>query len=214
MTSVSQAVLGKLNTNGNLTPAIVPSVTFSPTLGIAAGRIDKLGLDIRSFRVPLTDSIRKVMVPSIRRNFDEGGRPAWEPLSDVTLSIRQWKGVDGEILNVSGALKRVASQINIWSITKTSAIIADLPDKVWYGKVQQAGLSRSGAAKTAIKSGKGISAAADILKNIKAGSEGDGSIPARPFLVFQEEDEDHIAEVFIEWLALRANLAWAGATKL
>lgn len=115
-------------------------IKFEPSLGIAATRINKLGMDIRSFREPLTRAIKQVMMPSIRTNFDVSGRPAWEPLSEATWDMRAKMGyTGGDILLLTGNLRQVSSQFNIWTITTTSATIRDLPQKIWYGKVHQAG---------------------------------------------------------------------------
>jgi phage gpG-like protein len=205
----SRAVLGQLRTD-TLSATLVPSLRFTPSIGIAAGRIDKLGLDIRSFREPLGRAIRQVMVPSIRRNFDEGGRPAWEPLASSTLAFREFYGAGGQAPLVrTGQLRRVASQINIWDVSTTTAVIRDLPQRVWYGKIQQSGYD-GGSMKALVKKHGGDLGAADAehsarLEAALAGGDAAGgrtaaSIPARPFIMFQPEDEDAIAEVFIKWL--------------
>jgi len=191
---------------------------FKPSIGILARDVDKLGIDIRSFREPLTRAIKQVMIPSFRQNFEEEGRPAWEPLSEATEMLREREGTSGPILRRSGKLKRVAQQLNIWSITTESATIRDLPPRVWYGKVHQAGVGGMGRqvkaeiAKAA-KRGERISpgeagkrAMKQLDKKLLAGSGGRGSsvnIPARPFIVFQDEDMDGVYEVFQRWLEER-----------
>lgn len=194
-----------LGLSSNITPQVVPTVTFGPTMGIAAGRIAKLGLDIRSFRVPLTRAIKNVMVPSIKRNFDVGGRPAWEPLAEDTVLIR---GDSGPILVRSGTLARVASQMNIWDITTTSAVVRDIPGDAWYGKVHQGGYAGNSMGALVKKHKGNLSAAsAEHTRSINAAiasgttlKQGASSIPARPFLLFQEEDEIKIHEEFDKWL--------------
>lgn len=209
--TISSAVFSGLGIRGDLTPTIVPTVMFFPTLGIAAGRIDKLGIDIRSFREPLHRAVKEVMVPSIRRNFDEGGRPAWEPLSEFTLAMRTKAGTGDQILVRSGKLRRKSTQINLWTITTTSAVIRDLPEEVWYGKVHQAGyggLSATEASKLLKKRGVSITKAA--RKKTSPGKRLSPDIPARPFLVIQPEDETAIKAVFIKWLSERVMKAWPG----
>lgn len=94
--AVSSSIMSKLTTRSGVTGGMLPfSVTFTPTVAILAGRIDKLGMDIRSFKEPLTRSVRDVMTVSIRRNFDVGGRPTWEPLSETTLARRASAGFAG-----------------------------------------------------------------------------------------------------------------------
>lgn len=168
---------------------------FEPSVGISAKKLDKLGLDIRSFRVPLHRSVKQVMVPSIRMNFDSGGRPPWEPLTAFTIKR---KNGNSRPLIRTGALRRVASQINIWTITNSMALVADLPQSVWYGKVHQAGY------------GGGYEGFFDevIGKQVNLGEA--GAIPPRPFIVLQPEDVTKIEMVFAEWLDERIAAAGLG----
>lgn len=175
------------------------SFDFKPSIGIMAAQVNKLGLDIRSFREPLTRSVKEVMIPSFRLNFESGGRPSWEPLTDTTAAIRDREGYgsDGPILVRTGKLAKTATQLNIWSITENYAIIKSLPAYVWYGKLHQSGLggaSSVGAVDKQIR---------DALKSGNA-IKGGAHIPARPFVVMQEEDADDIHNVFDKWIAERA----------
>lgn len=206
--AIRTSVLGGLGTRSGLGPSMVLGLTFEPSIGIVAGRIDKLGLDIRSFRVPIMESIRRVMVPSIRKNFEEGGRPdSWEPLSEYTLATRAKQGSGEKILDRTGTLARAASQINIWDVTMVAAVIRDLPERAWYGKVHQAGLSKGSHVS---RSRAGIKTAQEIMKQARASGGGGaaGEIPARPFLMFQDEDELAIQEIFLLWLGERVARTW------
>lgn len=149
---------------------------FHPSVGLSARRLDRLGLDIRSMREPLKRSIQQVLAPSFRKNFEVGGRPeSWEPLSDFAVEMR---GSSEPILVRSGLLKRTIQQLNIWTIDREKAALLDLPNKVWYGKLQQAGRD-------------------------------DQQLPARPFVMIQDEDYDKIERVFQVWLAERIALSRA-----
>jgi len=202
---------------------------FSPTIGILARDIDKMGVDIRSFREPLRRAIKEVMIPSFKKNFQEGGRPdPWEPLSEATLELRsRLHGRSGsQILVRTGNLMKNMGYTTMWTITSESAIIKDLPERVWYGKIHQAGYGTTkakttGLIKAAMKKGKRLSPA-DASKQVMAGIDAQirqamatgqkiktpPSIPARPFVMIQDEDEDKIVEVFEDWLDER--LARAG----
>jgi phage gpG-like protein len=192
---------------------------FKPSLGIVAKQIDTLGADIRSMREPLKRSIREVMIPSFATNFATGGRPTWDALSESTVKMR---GSDRPILIRTGALAKVMSQQNIWSVTTTSATIRSLPAKVWYGTVQQGGhgggslaagnwfAKYQNAAKKMLggeASDHEVNAAAFNMFDKRLVTHGlapaDVTIPARPFAVFQEEDIDAIQIVFAEWLEAR-----------
>jgi phage gpG-like protein len=192
---------------------------FKPSLGILARDIDKLGIDIRSFKEPLMRAIKTVMIPSFRKNFEEEGRPAWEPMAEATEMIREREGSSGALLNRTGALKRVMGQQNIWTVTRESASIQDLPEKVSYGKIHQEGLGGMGKRVKSVmaaakKQGKRISPgqAANIAqkqldREILAGNTGGGkasvNIPARPFVMFQDDDMDEVYNVFDIWLQER-----------
>jgi phage gpG-like protein len=194
----------------------ITAFDFKPSLGILARDVNKLGMDIRSFKEPLKRAIREVMIPSFRQNFDQEGRPAWEPMSEATMMIREREGTSGPLLNKTGKLKRVAQQQNIWTVTPESASIRDLPANVWYGKMHQEGFGGMGRrVKAELKRGVSLGeatrrAAEKLDREILSGSghttSGRGAInlPARPFIVFQEEDMDAVYEVFQRWLEERA----------
>jgi len=186
----------KLGTN-----ALGLDIHFEPTIGIAAGRIDKAALGIRSFSEPLKRSVKQVMIPSIAKNFDVGGRPAWKPLSEGTLEVRRRWGLPHDaILLWSHDLKRVATQQNIWTISQDSAIIKDLPQKVWYGKVHQGGMGRH----------EGTGGRTGIPQPRASGKREVAAIPARPFLMIQVEDKEAIHDVFVKWVDEKLALASFG----
>lgn len=170
---------------------------FQPSVGILARKVEKFGLDIRSFREPLRRAVQRVIIPSIRTNFDSGGRPAWPELAAGTIS--QKNGNSSPLIR-TGALRRTMGYLNIWNIDSEKAMITDLPQSVWYGKVHQAG--HGGVTTTFVRN---VSSGA--MTAITEGAE--GGIPARPFVMVQPEDIDNIERVFDEWLAekmLRAGL--------
>jgi phage gpG-like protein len=167
---------------------------FDPSIGIMAKRLETFGHDLTDFKVPLTRAIRQVMIPSFRKNFQEGGRPEpWDPLSDYAIEMR---GNSGPILIRSGRLFQTVQSSKIWAITPTFATITDLPENVWYGKLHQAGFG--GFAKVVSSHG------GDMLKALATvGTRNDKAtnIPARPFILFQDEDTEKIERVFGRWLA-------------
>lgn len=117
--------------------AIGIDIKLTPSVTILAGDIMKLGLDIRSFREPLTRAIKQVIIPSIDKNFQVGGRPGWETLKEGTIRNRHFSA--WPILEVTGKLRRRATQFNIWSISQTDATIPSLPSDVFYGAFHQGG---------------------------------------------------------------------------
>jgi len=156
------------------------SIDFDPEPIILAGQFMKFGMDIRSFREPLERSVRQVMVPSLRANFDAGGRPPWQPLATLTVLAKVDKGAAEPMspLILSGKLRRVAGQINLWSINGPEGEASISQEKlgdVWYGVIHQVGAQTP-----------------------------TGNIPAREWALFQDEDMDKIEEIFWDWIGERA----------
>jgi phage gpG-like protein len=184
---------------------------IEPSIGIIARKIDKLGLDIRSFREPLKRSVQRVMGPSFQANFDAGGRPLpWRPLADET--VRQKRG-NAKPLTRTGKLRKAVGQLNIWTISRETAFVSDLPSRVWYGKVHQAGadyqvLVRNPAS---LEDYGRMYDMFDIIRSRSDAPEGfmysNVSIPRRRFIVMQDEDADAIEQIFLDWLGERVRRA-------
>ena len=213
---VHRDVSSKLRINPRVMADSVPQLTFSPSVGIIARDIDKLGMDIRSFREPLKRAVQQVIIPSIQRNFDEEGRPAWAPYAEATIDIREKMGEPvGNLLDKTGALRQVMSHVNIWTINNNAAILLDLPQNVWYGKVHQGGYGSTmgGRIKKTGSAGAAFNSLQKSIANaIKTGTTirtGDFTIPARPFIMIQEEDVPNIQRVFEEWLEERIERHWS-----
>lgn len=180
---------------------------FKPSIGIVARDVDNLGLAITSMKEPLTRAVKNVMIPSVRQNFQVGGRPPWEPLAPYTVQERG--GSAWPILQRTGALKKAATSFKIWTITDSAATVRNLPDDVWYGKLHQEGIGGFGSYIAAAKKALGAKAsprditaeAFHMLDQAKGvGGHHKVAIPARPFIMFQDDDEDAIQEVFADWL--------------
>lgn len=160
-------------------------IDFDPHPFVVAAAFEKFGMDIRSFRVPLERSVKRVLAPSLARNFEEGGRPPWIPLSDITIKEKARKGsaTPSTILVRSGALKRKAGQINFWTINGPAGEAYINPatlGPVFYGVYHQFGMA--------------------------SGADEPG-YPARPWALIQEEDANEIEEIFFDWIEERARAA-------
>jgi phage gpG-like protein len=178
--------------------------SFKPTLAMSARAFDKMGLDIRSLREPLKRSVQRVIAPSIGQNFLANGRPeGWAPYADDTIQMKmndpKNKYGAEDMLRRSGLLWRTMQQYNIWTVTTTQAAILDLPDKIWYGALHQAGY---GMRASEVRPARGLFASPEELRAM--GGKGSVYIPARPFAMIQDQDLDKIQEVFGDWLQERA----------
>jgi phage gpG-like protein len=72
-------------------------------------------------------------------------------------------------------LKSTVSQLNIWDINQDAATVNQLPERTWYGIVQDQG----GPPGRAVH------------------------IPERPFFVIQDEDTNAVEEIFVDWFGER-----------
>lgn len=109
--------------------------TFSPPIEFVLADLNHLESSITSFREPMEESVRQVLMPSIDTNFHVGGRPAWEPLHGRT---RTRNNREGRPLVRTGNLRQVATSFNIWAFSDDEAWIDRLPGAE-YGVVHQTG---------------------------------------------------------------------------
>jgi phage gpG-like protein len=166
--------------------AVAVSFDFEPSIGVLANQMQKFGLEFEHLREPLFLSISKVMIPSFRANFAAEGRPPWDELSVETAKRR---GASHPILRRTGRLEKDATSTKRWYITDTGAAIKDWPSSSWYGRLHQAGYGMASKASVAKQTSR--SAAKTV-------------IPARPFIMFQEEDPEKIQAIFMEWMTAKA----------
>lgn len=204
---------------------------FKPSLGIVASQLEKLAAELNDMHEPLKKAVEDVMQYSILENFMSGGRGEWEPLTRYTVKKREGKA--DPILVWTGALAEGGSSPSIWSIGAKTAVIRNLPDKIWYGKVHQSGIEGSSGgggdsdwmdkyrreAKKLNPSGtkeqneKLAGKLSDPIfrqkHGLKASHESGGhdtaTIPARPWAVFQDEDIDAIENIFADWIESKVN---------
>lgn len=119
-------------------------IDFKPNLSVVQAHYRELGIQIKSFKEPLRRAVKQVIIPSIRTNFDVGGRPAWAPYADSTLDFHDMlnEAMSQSMLVKSGALRQTMGYLNIWTFTKEEAFIDGLPSNVWYGKLHQQGFNK------------------------------------------------------------------------
>ena len=154
----------RLHFDGNKSPSIL------------ATRVEKLGFQFRSFRIPL-DTAKRELAKDIKHQFDVGGDPQWEPLQASTYKR---KGGSGSVLVRTGNLKRRASQYARWEVTKDSASYS-LPGSASYGYFHQTGFKHYVAAGN------------------KKRAKGSENVPARPFARLDVKQQRIIAKSFNTW---------------
>lgn len=129
----------------------------------------------------LMEEIRdEVVIPTIDKNFEVGGRPRWEPLSPATTGMSKEAFIEsaatGNIggrkpLNKSGQMHRAATAKARFHISNNEMRYGDWPEKRWFGPVHD-------------------------LEALSRKAE----IPNRPFAILQPEDQEAITEITFNWI--------------
>lgn len=130
----------------------------------------------------------EIMRSSVVRNFEVGGRPQrWAPLKPGTLARRKSSG--GPLV-VSGMGGGLMGSVSAWSGRIRARVFTD---KI-YGAIHQFGAAKGQFGR--------------IMSILPGGGSRSmnvpwGSIPARPFMVLQEEDATEIREVLRDFVVGR-----------
>lgn len=156
--------------------------TFDGGLESAKQAARELSVDLRSLKEPLKRAVKEVMIPSFRQNFDSEGRPSWTPAA---------RNYGHSLLNDTGRLRNATGLLAIWDFDREHAKLnpTSLASRVGAKIVHQTGVTRrsGGLGKT---------------------SSGIHTIPARPFIMMQFEDEEKIQRIFEEYLRERVERRW------
>ncbi len=145
---------------------------------------------------PAMGLIGEIVQSSILENFEKQGRPApWASLRPATITQRQKQGKwPGKILQRTGALKRIAYN--------ASATKVELTANAPYAATHQFGARKGqfGTVAAHVKAhvrklhGKTVA----VSGHTRTVPVPWGDIPARPFMMVQEEDWDEIRESLID----------------
>lgn len=150
---------------------------------------------------PAMSVIGEIALESIQRNFEVGGRPdKWAPLSEGTKARRAAnKKWPGQILVVTGALKSIVYQATEDGVTlsahkKGAAVMHFGAKRGEFGSVT----ATVGAHVRKLASGKTSKVRAHTRRQVMPW----GDIPARPFMVIQEEDWTEMVAALSDYLAV------------
>lgn len=160
--------------------------------------LEKISTRINNTR-PVMGVIGEIVQTSIQRNFEVGGRPTkWAGLSKHTIARRTARGKwPGQILVVSGRLKGIVYQayndrVKLSANQPQAAVMHFGAKKGAFGTIT----ARVGAHIRRLKSGKEVSVKAHTKKQKLPW----GDIPARPFMLVQEQDWDEIRDALGDFL--------------
>lgn len=168
---------------------------------------------------PLMLRLGIVMMRSVDKNFRAQGRPrAWAPLSDATLKRRRKSGAGARILQDTGRLRlsivraQEGAEGAVWSLTRNSLTMGS---NLEYANIHQRGgvvkmkprrmtltfAKRKGKTLFATSEGKIKGRRHAVVKTMDVTISGhEVHIPARPFLLFQDEDARGVARAMASYL--------------
>jgi phage gpG-like protein len=159
---------------------------------------------------PAMSLIGEIVHGSIQRNFEEGGRPqAWAPLAPSTIErrkrINRWPG---RILVISGTAGGLMGGISYRSFDDRVELAANAPHATThhFGAEKGSFGTVEAQVKTHVRRitqafGKSIAPRNVTVKaHTRKATLPWGNIPARPFMLVQDEDWDEIRESLAEFL--------------
>jgi len=156
------------------------------------GRIQRRLADL----TPAMKIIGSTIQASVVRNFEVGGRPKWKPLSRVTLKRRK-KG--GGILRVQGMAGGLMGSIH-YRAHNDRVIIGT--NKIYAGTHQFG--ARKGSFGTIVASVREHMRRGHMVRaHTRRMAVPWGDIPARPFLMVQDEDWSEIREALNDFIVRR-----------
>jgi phage gpG-like protein len=145
---------------------------FVSTANLVARSLTDLATGVHTgTRELLAQAIDEVVRPSIAANFQASGRPPWDELAESTVQRRERQGLGDRPLIASGQGVAAALDRDRWTITRTEATY---PGAAW--------------------SGPGAH-----IRFHQQGSQ-DGTLPVRPYLALQPQDERALDRVGLAWL--------------
>lgn len=194
--------LGPTNISAHAGSGMGIFIDMDPSPLLLVAQFDKLGLDIRSFKEPLKRSVQKVVAPSLRKNFDQQGRPdRWPELADQTVAQKAAQGFTATSpfpLVRTGKLRQRAQELQTWDIDGLEGTaVLRVPEDVWYGKVHQEGSNESGIGSVEVTTNRRTGRKRTVTRGVQ------GYVPQRIWAIIQDEDEEAIEDVFEKWLQER-----------
>jgi len=161
------------------------------------------GFERRARRLrPAMQVVAQIIRSSVLENFRVGGRPRWKPLSPVTLARRRGKKKHTILVDTGRLRASIAGGAE--SVHEVGDTYARVGTNVIYAAVHQFGAKKGafGTKKVRVREhyrriGRKRVLVREHLRTVKIPW---GDIPARPFLVVQEEDLRDITEVIREHL--------------
>ncbi|HET7558881.1 MAG TPA: phage virion morphogenesis protein [Limnochordia bacterium] len=154
---------------------------------------------LQSFREPLVQA-QALMLRSVDQNFRSDGRPKWPPLAPSTVAQRR-KGSSRPLQDTGRLRVSVTAQDGTGAVRTVNDSVAIIGTTVKYARLMQEGGTINVPALTPKRAKAlrwiGGGGAVHFARRTKAHTV---SIPARPFLLFQAEDERRIVTIFRRYI--------------
>jgi len=101
-------------------PGVALNITWEGRSASDFARVFDAAASIQDFRPALEEIAEEVIAPSVKENFDSGGRPDWAPLAESTVARKSRAGYSSPsaILIATGAMRAAASDPNQYRVTK------------------------------------------------------------------------------------------------
>jgi len=155
--------------------------------------LDRIRKNLGDLR-PAMKIIGSIVRASIIRNFEKGGRPnKWAKHSETTKKRR---GKDGKVLMVQGLAGGLAASINYRADHESVTVGTN---KV-YGAVHQFGAEKGSFGEFVFNVREHLRKGRKVKAHTRKAKLPWGDIPARPFLMVQDEDWAEMREALNEYI--------------
>jgi phage gpG-like protein len=100
--------------------AVEIDITWAGRSASDYSRVFAVAATVDDFRPAFDEIAKKVIAPSVRANFDQGGRPAWAKLAPSTIERKSALGLPfpHKVLVATGAMQEAATDPGTYKITK------------------------------------------------------------------------------------------------
>jgi phage gpG-like protein len=93
----------------------------------------KVAANVTNFKPALLAIGKTVISPSVRKNFEAGGRPQWLPLAPSTIERKARAGAPdpSKVLVHSGRMASAAADSSAYQVTKDKLVAAPFATRYW-----------------------------------------------------------------------------------
>jgi phage gpG-like protein len=120
---------------------IVPMISWVPLLSTMTSDMGFFADELENPEGVLQHVVQEAVIPEIEHQFNVGGDPPWQHLSDDTLVRKMQQGFSSEPLIATGEMRSVYTSLDPWEFQGEEAIMYSLPGTEYSWIHQEGGVN-------------------------------------------------------------------------